>query len=79
MCRICEMDGNSDNMFVGNFAIAHHIVIDHVQFCKCAHCDCSLPDEDGIFTAHMEQCPCPGSHCPFVTDQYPACEFSYPE
>ena len=72
-CLCCERDGFPGNMFVGNFAIANHIVFFHKEFNKCAHCKCSLPDEDGVFIAHMEECgPCPGyPRCPFEADQCP--------
>ena len=80
VCRICEMDGDLDNIFVGNYAISKHIVEDHNQFCNCVHCECALPDEDGIFHAHMEQClPCPGfPRCPFEEGQCPSLGLSYP-
>ena len=72
-CLCCDRDGNSGNMFVGNFAIARHIVDYPKEFCKCAHCKCSLPDEDGVFIAHMKECePCPGfPRCPFEAHQCP--------
>ncbi len=40
---------------------------------KCAHCKCSLPEEDGVFIAHMKECgPCPGfPRCPFEAHQCP--------
>jgi hypothetical protein len=71
---LCYSDGDEGNMFLGNYAIASHIVIDHNQFCTCVHCERSLPDEDGIFSAHMEQClPCPGyPRCPFEAGQCPS-------
>ena len=60
-------------MFNGNFAIASHIVNYHNELNKCAHCKCVLPDKDGLFIAHMEECgPCPGyPRCPFEADQCP--------
>ena len=71
---ICYSDGDEGNMFFGNYAIAQHIVNDHNQFCTCVHCECSLPDEVGIFSAHMEDClPCPGyPACPFQAGQCPS-------
>ena len=72
-CLCCDRDGHPGNMFVGNYAISSHIVDFHNEFCKCAHCKCPLPDEDGVFTAHMQQCPCPGNpRCPFEPGQCPS-------
>ena len=73
-CMLCEDEGMPGNMFMGNYNIVSHIVSVHNEFCNCAHCNCSLPSENGIFYAHMKHClPCPGNPTfPFTVTQCPS-------